>query len=509
MQVSLLCRPLGLRRGESYAILIKGLFHAAASTSANARPTSSQTTAWLMEIDQSGSPGLACETAEWVGHQLETVTHRHQALDGALLLARKWAAAAKACPTQAARANGEAEAEATANADPAAAEGDLEMATNAVERLRATVAKLENQTALQTIQLPGLLDELEGYARAQKEGEASLVDPAVLVPALLRTASSIAVKRAQTRPDCAGATASAADSAGRDLDSNAMATFHETALRVHEAARDIAKRNPELFGGQWLKSVAFGVVRAWLDRPAQNGTDAGGGGEGRAASGVGMASPTAHSTHTSSRGGHSTAIDDSDSVFHRTRREETDDYDTELGLRIAFVVAPFAVASTGASKPDAATASSASSSTAETSVASTAPSVPSEAVVYLLKQALVGKETKQATRTQLRALRSLAVVAPPAMIQTALDALNKAKGDAPSGKASANSSGDLSCSSLPELALHEVQLSQQAALEDLRLPTTGLRDARLAEPLIRALWRDHRREAEHVALVAELMLQVR
>ena len=150
--------------------MIKGLFHAAASTSANARPTSSQTTAWLMEIDQSGSPGLACETAEWVGHQLETVPHRHQALSGALLLSRKWAAAAKACPTQAVHANGETEAEAKANADPAAAEGDLEMATKAVERLRATVAKLENQTALQTIQLPGLLDELEAYARAQKVG---------------------------------------------------------------------------------------------------------------------------------------------------------------------------------------------------------------------------------------------------------------------------------------------------------------------------------------------------
>ena len=63
-------------------------------------------------------------------------------------------------------------------------------------------------------------------------------------------------------------------------------------------------------------------------------------------------------------------------------------------------------------------------------------------------QALVSRQSgsKQAIRTQLRAVRALAVVALPAAIQAALDSMVALKLTA--------------CHTLPELALHELQLSQ-------------------------------------------------
>lgn len=166
-------------------------------------------------------------------------------------------------------------------------------------------------------------------------------------------------------------------------------------------------------------------------------------------------------------------VDDSRSVFRLPARRRAENEDEEACIKVSLLLSPL---------EDALTLKDGKES-----------SIPwrSGCLKTLLEVAYGQvKGAKAASRTQLRALRALSLVASPDEIAKYAASLAKPE-------------------LLGSLALFGIRLGQSAWLEELRLPTQGLlRDGALGEPLARALWRDHRRERLLSPVLVDLLLTV-
>ena len=512
-KVSPLSRALDLRDGECYALLLRARFMPlleqgaasaddsklctpmAAMTSNTSRskqmcrlPSRIETAQWLMEI---GDPTLASETAEWIVEQLRKYHHPSPrdyilAVEGALQLTHKWVRAAT-----------EPEAPSAFHyswdqikTDAISSGGELRsavLAEKAIGRVSRSLLMLRNEEAIRSVD-PTLLfcaiEHQSGFSLpsslslsrtevVSQTSEASiagrrthfclrdyLADPVALVVGLYIVASDRAIAAASVRMHHAhhaeirrclvGENAHQSHACGDSrggYGSNAfssilyhlenfpctVAAFHAFAQEVSRAADTIAA--PDMQG------VQERLVREWLERPLS----------------VALSSNAILDKGNISQ----QQVDGSASVFRTPNRILIEAEDEEVALRIAFLLGGNATST------------------------SCCVGVPRKQMITVLLETAFGRSTsfKQNTRTQLRALRALALLASPGVIANAhAEALAT---EQPRQQ-------PVTCHlALANLAVHGVRLGQAAWLEELRLPTTGLLCDGLGVPLVRALWRDH------------------
>lgn len=538
-KVGLLCGALGLDPGEAHALLLRAQYGHAASGSNTAAlqrlPTRSEAFAWLSEVTDLG---LACSTAEWICSQLHArPTERLAALQGALKLAVEWKRRTKSS------GGNDSSKEASATVQRCATY--LIVLTNQ-EAVRSVHPSLLDALAPSSSASAGATasDNNKGTKRLLRD---LLEDSMALVEALYAAAATHAVAASSgsgafssTLNMHSGLKTSGTEGTivGTPSSIFTVADFHAFAAKLDAAVGQIVRGHSE-YGAHAatnedegsrttapqplvVHSVRQKLVQEWLERPlSQEALPSADAAPASTHSGEDH-SPTTPSTMTSaagkgastsgvgggwgssSGGSNSIVLDDRASVFRLPARWVAEKQDSDLALQIACLLAPLSSSATTSvpkASPDRGLDSTDDGSAAKARAAASAllgydAASPKGKAVYLLLEVAHGKlaGAKHSSRTQLRALRALALVAPPGLVQEALRAQAK------------KTDGGHSPPPLGDLALWGVRLAHAAWLQELRLPFTGLLQG-LGASLAQSLWRDHRRTHTRLApLLADMLL---
>jgi len=536
-KVGLLCGALGLDHGEAHALLLRAQYGNAASGNSTAAlqrlPTRSEAFAWLSEVTDLG---LACSTAEWICSQLHArPAERLAALQGALKLAIEWQRRSKSCESD---------------------NGSIAEASATVQRCASALVVLTNQEAVRSVH-PSLLDALAGPSSSSASSSSAMTndnkgtkrvlrdllgDSMALVEALYASAAAHAAATSSAN----GAHSTTAfslhnglktlgigsNSVGIASSTFTVADFHAFAAQVDGAVANIVQGHSE-YGAYAMNNeegnntsasmpplnvhaIRQKLVQEWLERPlsaealpsadaapasANSGEDHSPtlSSSAKAVAGKGASISSGSGGWGHSSGSNSIVLDDRASVFRLPARWVAEKQDSDLALQIACLLAPLPSTSSAVAPKAPLDSDLASSSTAAASaLLGYDATSPKGKAVYLLLEVAHGKlaGAKHSSRTQLRALRALALVAPPGLVAEALRAqANKKQED-----------GETLPPPLGGLALWGLRLAHAAWLQELRLPFTGLLQG-LGASLAQSLWRDHRRTHARLApLLADMLL---
>jgi len=512
-KINVMARCLGLRSGECYALLIRNRFSKVTNESqmndndscANDNneenenihllPSKSDTVKWLKEIEDLS---LGVETAEWLSMQISGFD-KQVVLEGAVKLAKHWKY-------------------------DAGIKQHLEEQQTAeifLKRLSSSLLVTTCETAVKDIH-PKLLNELatltSHHQNSNNGGGGSggtrlkdlLSNPTTLIMELYSVASLEAAKYALFIHTKQPKMNSNNNNNEYDMkSSDELLNKCSTIDGLHSFAQVLLTSIEKISLAATLEDTGSSssqshivpisnirqkLVRDWLERPLSAkslpiST--------KSSSSSGSILQNNNNNMLSKSNNGNSVVDDTKSVYRVPLRVLADQEDSEIALRVAVLLAPLSNNNEGGSGKGA----------------------RSEALRVLLDVA-VGRlsSAKQTSRTHLRALRALSLIASPKEMNSLINLHISSLNNNENGNVlklnfesfgiqkqdiSSSQSGDC----LVSIATQGIRLAQVAWLEELHLPTQGLLEG-LGESLVRALWRDHSRELLLPPLLMDILLTV-